>query len=265
MSDDEGVVLLFSLGLVGFTFRFWLLPCFSVRQLARGGPPRGLILAWPLFCLAVLYSILRAAAASDVRDSGLYMAFYLVLGAAWLGLGHRVLEGVQLSLRDDVLERANPAAAWAVLGGQLGLTLAYAGANIGDGPGWWVVVYCAGLSSGGLLLLWWVLDWVTRIGFHISVDRDLASGQRAFALLVGGGLILGRAAAGDWRGAGPAAWDFLFTCAPALALFALGALLQWMFQPRVALPRPPWWATGLPPALLLLALAALAVQWAGPW
>jgi hypothetical protein len=42
------------------------------------------------------------------------------------------------------LEHGNPAA-----GAILGLTLAFARGNIGNGPGWWVVVFSAGMSTLG--------------------------------------------------------------------------------------------------------------------
>lgn len=265
MSEDEMFVTLFCAVVAGLTLGWWLVPIVRIRTLNNRGLPRGLLLVWSPGCLGLLYVILRHAAASDVRDSAMYLAFYLLMGAAWLGVGHRVLEWVELRLRDDVLERANPAAGWAVLGGQLGLTLCFAGANIGDGPGWWVVVFCGGLATLTLLLLWLLLDLLTRINQHLTVARDTATGLRAFALLAGGGLILGRAAAGDWHGAGSATADFLRVGAPALGLFAVGALCQWLLRPTVAFPRLPWWAAGLPPAALLLALAATAVHLAGPW
>lgn len=265
MSEDEMLVVLFCSVVAGITLGWWLVPIVRIRPLAGRGLPRGLLLAWPPLCLAALYLVLRHAASADVRDSGVYLFFYMAMGAAWLGVGHRLLDCVDLRLRDDALERANPAAGWAVLGGQLGLTLCFAGANIGDGPGWWVVVFCGGLASVTLLLLWVLLDLLTRIGHHLTVARDTASGLRAFALLAGGGLILGRAAAGDWQGAGAATADFLRVGAPAWGLFAVGALCQGLLRPTVAFPRLPWWAAGLPPALLLLGLAATAVHLAGPW
>ena len=40
----------------------------------------------------------------------------------------------------------------------LGVTLCYAGGNIGNGPGWWVVVFSAGLSTVALFAAWMVLD-----------------------------------------------------------------------------------------------------------
>ena len=49
----------------------------------------------------------RNAASYDVRDDPTYLAFYLVLGAAWVGFFMRWLVVAGISTRDDVVERAN--------------------------------------------------------------------------------------------------------------------------------------------------------------
>ena len=71
-----------------------------------------------------------------------------------MGLGITALALCDLSARDDVVERSNRAAIPAIAGGLLAITLCFAGGNIGDGPGWWVVMFCGVLSTGTLLLAW---------------------------------------------------------------------------------------------------------------
>ena len=107
-----------------------------------------------------------------MRDDPLYFVFYLLMGAAWVGGGARILSFFGLCARDDVIERGNRAAAAAIAGALLGITLCFAGGNIGDGPGWWVVVFCAVLSTGVLLLFWSILDRATGMADTITIDHD---------------------------------------------------------------------------------------------
>ena len=82
-------------------------------------------------------------------------------------------------------------------------SLCYAGANIGNGPGWWVVAFTAGLATASFAILWFLMDRLGRFSESITVDRDVASGIRLAAALVAIGLVLARAAAGDWHSTVP--------------------------------------------------------------
>ena len=114
-------------------------------------PGRRLLQLTPLVAAALLLAVLRYAASYDVRDDPAYLALYLILGAAWVGVSIRWLAVTGISTSDDVVERANGSASLAVAGAIIGITLAYAGGNIGDGPGWWVVVFCRGPGDAGVL------------------------------------------------------------------------------------------------------------------
>ena len=70
----------------------------------------------------------------------------------------------------------------------------FAGGNVGDGPGWWVVVFCAALSTGALFLLWGALQAATDLADSIVIERDGASAVRLAGFLVACGLVLGRSA-----------------------------------------------------------------------
>ena len=56
-------------------------------------------------------------------------------------------------------------------------------ANIGDGPGWWVVVFAAGLATAALFAAWLVLAQIGHGVDAVTIDRDLAAGVRLGAFL----------------------------------------------------------------------------------
>ena len=169
------------------------------------------------------------------------------------------------SARDDVIERGNRAAAAAIAGAILGITLCFAGGNIGDGPGWWVVVFCAILSTGALLLFWTFLDRATGVADAVTIDRDPAAGVRAAGFFLGTGLILGRAVAGDWEGSRTGAARLRVEGWPAAVLLVLATLLESWLRPSPEALEGPVLTHGALPALLYLGLGAAAVEMAGPW
>ena len=257
MSDDEVFVLLASSILTAIFWLRWYRHCQALSWLRAGFGSRLLVLAAPAVCGALLLLVLRNLAAHDVRNAPQYLAFYLVLGAAWVGFGIRLVGLLGLSVRDDALERRNAAAAWAAAGVLMGLTLCYAGANIGDGPGWWVVVYSAGLSTATLFALWIVLDRLTRVSESVTVERDVASGLRLGGFLVAAGLILGRAVAGDWVSASATTVAFVRQAWPALALLLLAVPLEWLCRPSAEQPAPVWFVCGIPPLAIYVGGAVL--------
>ena len=111
-------------------------------------------------------------------------------------VGNLCLPGI--SYRDDVLERSNVAAGFAFGGSLLGHLFCYSGGNIGDGPGWWVVVACGLIASAILLISWLILNWVAQLADRITIDRDAACGIRVAGFFCGAGIILGTGVAGDW-------------------------------------------------------------------
>ena len=265
MSGDELVVLLVSAGLALWFWAAWYIRPMLVVYVGRRPPGRVLLQVTPLVVAAVLWVVLETAASHDVRDDPTYLTFYLVLGAAWIGLFVRLLAVAGLSTRDDVLERANGKAAIAVAGAMLAIALCYAGGNIGDGPGWWVVVFCGILSTGTLLLFWSFLDRLTGLADAITIDRDRAAGVRAAGFFLAAGLILGRAAAGDWEGAAPAMLDFVLHGWPVAVLLAAATLLERRLRPSPETLDRPILTHGVLPSLLYLGLGAAAVEMAGSW
>ncbi|MCC7407773.1 MAG: hypothetical protein IT442_06850 [Phycisphaeraceae bacterium] len=278
MSGDEAMVMLVS-GLLGLMLWFFRL----VRPLALGrfgrrrGVTRGVLVVW-LVCLGALWGVLRFWSSWDVQSSGLYIGFYMVHGVTWLAMGVLLFRGLGVGFREDVLERSNPAALIALAGGMVGWTLCYAGGNIGDGPGWWVVVFCAVLSGSTWLILWGMYQAVTGASERITVERRLASGWRLGGFLAGSGAILGRAVAGNWVSAEATMKDFYTASVGAVVLLAAAVVLdlllverRWGAEAATYHPAAPpdvygsWVGRGVLPAVALLAMAMGYILWLGKW
>lgn len=201
-------ILLF-LGL--FFVVFWI-PTYKavlqVHSLRSNSKHRTAFAVLPIFCLLFIAYALLKRASPDVRSDFNWIVLYLLGGAAWLQLGLSLLSLFGVSARDDVLERANPAAAWAVYGTLVGTTLCYSGANAGRGPGPQVVLLCAVLSSVCFFVLWFCLERMSGLADRITIDRDEGAGIRSGGWMVGVGIILGAAVAGDWHSLRGAIWDF---------------------------------------------------------
>lgn len=264
MSGDEAFALLAGGLLAAWSWYGWYVPAVSVQRLGAHSPGRNVVLWWPVVCALILFGVLKTISAHDVRDDILYLMLYMVLGAGWLGAVTKLLPFAGVSARDDVLERGNAAAVPAVAGALLACTLCFAGGNVGDGPGWWVVVFSAGLATAALGILWLLFDRITGISDTITVDRDRAAGVRLGGLLVAAGLVLGRAVAGDWVSASATVRDFAAAAWPALALFAIAAVLERASAPSPDRPVPSLTALGVLPAIVYIAVAAAYVVRLGP-
>lgn len=265
MSEDEAFVFIGCTIVSLFTWLPWLWQAaFCARRCSRLSHRWGLYV-FPLICAAALAAVLRLHSSWDVRTDPVYIAFYLVMGAAWVGFASRFLGFFGLSARDDVIERANPAAAYAIGGALLGITLCFAGGNIGDGPGWWVVVFSAALSTLAFFLLWALLHRFTGVADAVTIDRDAASGIRLAGWFIGSGLILGRAVAGDWVSMEATVVDFVRTGWPVLLLWAAAVLTERTFQPTREHPFPSPVTYGLAPWTVYVALGAFLAAQAGWW
>ena len=263
MSDDEVGVLVISIIVTIVSWGAWYIAPAFVRRV--GPAPWGSVLlqVTPLAAGAMLWLVLRTASSHDVRDDPTYLFMYLVLGAAWVGVWIRLLALTGISKRDDVVERSNSSAALAVAGAMFGITLCYAGGNIGDGPGWWVVVFSAGLATVAFFAVWMVLETVTGVSDTVTVDRDPSGGLRLAGFLVACGLILGRGAAGDWVSAEATVRDFALTAWPVIVLVVVAASVERLARPTPASPRPALVTYGIFPALLYIAGAAYQVMRVG--
>ncbi|MCL1876020.1 MAG: hypothetical protein FWF87_07165, partial [Synergistaceae bacterium] len=177
----------------------WYVLLFVTRQPGSnhlGKPVLGLL---PMASFIIIFHTLNNWASFDVMDSPFYIAFYTVLGFAWIYIGLMLMFFFfDLSWRDDAINLNNSAAMIAVAGGFIALTMIYAGANIGSGPGWWCVVYASGLGVAAWISFSKLVNLFTDVFERITVERDFACGIRMCFYWLAGGLLLGRACAGDW-------------------------------------------------------------------
>jgi uncharacterized membrane protein YjfL (UPF0719 family) len=263
MSPDELVVTIASVVIGPVLWSIWLI--LMARLQAVGGRGRsgvGIIgLALAASVAALLY-VLNTWASFDVVDAPIYQFMYVVVGLAWLRLSTIAFPFVGLSLRDDAIERGNRAAAFAVAGALVGVTFCYAGGNIGDGPGWWVVIFAAALATGTLVVAWTLLTRITSVADAVTIDRDTAAGVRLGAWLAACGLVLGRGVAGDWFSAAETIADFMPALIPLVTLFVIGAIVERVARPTADRPRAPVVSFGVVPAMLYMAIAIGALYFA---
>lgn len=263
MSEDESFV-----GLISFLWLFIAafrhgIRAASIRPAGHASHTRlAVFAAWAISAF-VLWIVLGTLSSHDVKSSALYIMFYFVMGLAWVSAVMDLMTWLDWHFREDVLERNNIAAAIAQGGAIIGIMFSFCGANIGDGPGWPVVIFCAVLSTGGLLLAWIIADRSTDWIAHITVDRDPASGLRAGAFFIAGGLITGRAVAGDWVSLSATVLDFARDALWLIPLVILGTVAQRLQQPSEAKPLGSVLGAAVT-ALILLSYAACCLIISGP-
>lgn len=219
----------------------------------------------PAGCAVALYFILRRYASHDVVDSPQYLLFYIMMGAAWVGALRWLFVPLGLSWRDDIVERANGAAMTATIGALFGLTFAFAGGNIGDGPGWWVVVFASGMATAAWFAGWLALELVARPSEGVTVDRDGDCGLRLGAYLLASGAIAGRGAAGDWVSAGATLRDFMPYAAGMAALTALALGVETMLRGPAGAKFRNLFLCGIVPAAVYVGGAVAYITRKGWW
>ena len=266
MSDGEGATLMLAMFAAAWLWGRWYFDVFTLGGMLRNSVSRRTLAIAPLVAFLLVFAVLKFWASADVRDSPTYLLFYLVLGGAWTGFAARLpIRWLGLSARDDALERANAPAAIAIGGAIVGVALCYAGGNIGDGPGWWVVLFCMLLSTAAFAVLWLVLEKLGRLSETITVHRDPAAGVRAAGFFIGLGAILGRSVAGNWISAGATVRDFAVHGWPALALTFVAVVVERVCRPTPARPFLPVATYGVAPSLFFVAAGAAAVLERGGW
>ncbi len=233
MLEFETIVFVASMFLVIKSWGVWYRDIATVNDFRVAPVLVFLLLTTPLFCGALLLVCLFVLAAATVRGNVLYIAFYLVVGAAWLGGTTLLFPFLGISARDDVLERGNAAAGLAIAGALAGSCLAFVGANTGNGPGVEAVLFSCVLSSALFIGAWFVLERITHISEAITVDRDATAGIRLAGLFIGVGLLSGWSVAGDWVSAEATLRDFVFDAWPAILLALLAVAGEYLLAASV--------------------------------
>lgn len=164
MSDDELLVLIINLAVTIWGWYRWYAALSNYKSLNRKRPGLFLLSIVPLIALAGVFYVLRTLASFDVREDICYLWFYMVFGAAWIVMGRGLLFYLfDISWLDDAVERRNLAAVYTISGGIIGLSAFYAGANIGDGPGWWCVAFAGGLAAIAWFGLFFIIEKTCNI------------------------------------------------------------------------------------------------------
>jgi len=224
-----------------------------------------------IYGLCFVLGLLLAAAgmqvwgAAELRSHFNEIAFLTIVGGVWLAVATKLFSWFGLSLRDDAVERKNWPALVALCGAVLAVAFMYIGGNLGEGPSYWNNFYSAGLATVSFFGFWLVLEIGANVSASVAEERDLASGLRLCGLLLAMGLVLGRAAAGDWHSAEATLRDFVRDGWFAGLLCAVAIFVERRLRPSRRHPFPAWRKAGLLPAICYLVLAAAWLWNLGRW
>jgi hypothetical protein len=264
MGGDEVVAWIVA-GIVALVAAFrWYGGLLRVTRLGTGPGPRAALASMPVACLGLIVAVLVLWSARDVRTDVRYILLFLTAGAAWMGVAGWLFGFLGISARDDALEARNGAAAWVVGGGLVGVTLSYAGGNVGEGPTIWNTFETALAATAVLFALWLSLELSVRVSEAVTVERDAASGVRMAGWLVGSGIILGRAGAGNWESTGAMLRDLAALGWPAALLTAAAGILHLALRPTPS-RSPRLLAMGLVPAAAFVSASVIYVIALGRW
>jgi hypothetical protein len=266
MSEGEFLISLISTGGALIFWGIWLYRTLAIDRTFESQPQRQVLLVTPMLCAIILFAVLETWASHDVVDDPRYLYMYWVMGAAWVGAASFLLfPWLGLHYIHDAVERRNLAAAIGVSGGLIGFTLAFAGGNIGDGPGWWVVLFSSGLATATLTAAWIALSAFADMAEEISVDRDMAAAVRLAGFLVAAGMVCGRGAAGDWVSAEATFHDFWQIAWVVAPLLVITFVFDRLGRPTPETPAPSVAAYGVFPTLLSVVIAGSWLLTAGAW
>jgi hypothetical protein len=237
----------------------------KTRVVSAGKAPVWIIGACLGLSVALIALALHGWGAAEVRANSGEVALLTAGGVIWVALSLCLFSWFGVSLRDDALERRNPAALLVVCGGVLGVALTFAGGNLGEGHSYRNNFFSAALGTSGLFGLWWLLELGGRVSASVAEERDFASGLRLCGFLLANGLVLGRAVAGDWHSEGATLADFVRDGWPAGVLCVIAIVLERGVRPNRERPFPDGRSCGLVPALAYLGLAAAWLGNVGRW
>jgi hypothetical protein len=213
-----------------------------------------------LVALVPTFVVLQHWADPQVVGHFDYTVLFMLGGGMWIFVASRFLMVLGISIRDDAIERDNPAALAAVCGILFGVGIVYALANVGTGATIWTTIVPAFAATFALLLVALLIE-VTggSVADAITIDRDVASGLRLGGAVVGCSVILGRAAAGDWISLKQTLTDLANRGWPVVLIALAAGAMQRLLRPTARRPQPDMISCGVVPATLLVAAGFLAV------
>lgn len=260
MDDDEVIALVVSAVGAGVGVFDWYGKALGITTIGASIWSRIVPLVLPAPLTLALFRVLVTAAARDVRVDFRYQLLFTLMGlAAMLLVVPRAMAFIGVSYRDDVLERRNPAAAFAVFGAVTASAIVFAGGNIGEGPSIWNTVATT-LAAGGLMAFAVsVLAETTPVTDTLAIERDVAAGVRFAGWIVAMGLVFAYASAGDWAGTKAMLRDLVRGSWPAAILVVVAIAAERTLQPTLARPQPSVLVWGVIPALGYLGFAVAYV------
>lgn len=265
ISQDELVLTIFAAAVSFIYWLLWYIKILGKISYSSSRAGRALLSLAPIISLAALFVILRNFASFDVKDNPFYLSMYCFIGGVCTAIMTEILSGFGLSYQFDAIERNNAAAAAAIFGVVIAFCLCYAGGNIGDGPGWYVVIFCAALSSGTLLLILAILFTFTNLLDILTIDRDIATGIRIASFLLSLSLLFGRAVAGDWISAEQTVIDFYSIAWVGVFFIIIEIILLSIYKPTPSEPKLSVFLYGIIPAVIYLAASVYYIRAAGYW
>jgi len=195
---SELTVFLLSCFLLYKFIKRWYRPLIYAWPREKNRQVRKILFLLPIVFLVLVLFVLKFLASFDVVDSIIYIVFYVVLGFAWMYIGVSLMT-ICFGLReDDSVYLNNKASLAAVIGEFFSIAFIYLGANIGDGPGWWCVLFAGFFGLASWIILGFFIHICTGIFERITIERDLGCAVRFCIYLFASGGILGYACSGDW-------------------------------------------------------------------
>ena len=207
LDGDEFIVLLLSVALsIWALFRLRIAP---LHQLfIKDNIGIGLIRLSVLLSLCWFLYVIKYYA--DQSVVGIYIYFYLIMGYALTrNLGQFALEVCGISLRVDVYERKNRAAAVLFAAFTISTGIIFGASLWGDADafgddegGWWIPLIFFMLGWGSLLLVFllYLLRERPPLVRNVRQDRNPVAAQAAAAYLISSSIVIADAVAGDFFG-----------------------------------------------------------------
>jgi hypothetical protein len=183
--------------------------------------------------------VLRHWASFDVVGDPYYIVGYAALGIVWITCSVLLQAAlVDVRFQQDVRDRNNFAAAIALGGLLIANAAAFAGANVGDGPGWWVVLFSAIVSTAAVTAAVWLLAAFTDAEERITIDHDYGAAIRFAAIAIAVGVVAGRGAAGNWVSVDATVHDFAAVAWPIVPALAAALVYERATPPIYAEASP---------------------------
>jgi hypothetical protein len=260
-SDDESFCLFAGavIAVIGI-IRFYR-PVFSIPLLGRSMTARIALAIVPLIGLGGIAAVLCRWADPQVRGHVDYVLLFLVVGAAWIFAAGWSLRLLGIGIRDDAVDRNNVAATIVAFGMLLAVAIVYALANVGGGPTIWTTFGPAAAATAVLFVVMLLMEVVGgSVAETITLDRDIACGVRMAGAWISCGLVLGRAAGGNWISAHQAAIDLAAFGWPAIMIALAAGIIHRLRRPTPEQPNPSILFSGLVPGLVFMTLGLIVVS-----